>query len=171
MENGSEKKKSESIAEGPEGTPSTPKAKVPALKDKLKENAPPSMQEKNPGTVNFLLDKLKEDLFEAVKEAHILLNFATQKGMEIDQKTSNAIIQTKYSLASQALTGSKEVEFWKAYRHLAHLVHPVSIQSLKAIQLHAVGAVKFFQRSALIALVILLAAQILSVKLKLTLMK
>jgi hypothetical protein len=67
-----------------------------------------------------------------VQEAQLLLAYASQKGLSVDNKVVSVIVRSRYLLAEETWDAELEVEFWEAFNAIAQLVHPVSVASLKA---------------------------------------
>lgn len=72
-------------------------------------------------------------LFEAVREAELLLDYISRQGLKFDRKTAAAIITAKHLFASGTWTPQDETEFWEAYNTAARSIAPVTVASIKAM--------------------------------------
>ncbi len=70
---------------------------------------------------------------ENIREAQLLLAYAAQAGLELDENIVSAIVRSKHMLILNEWTPEIEAEFWLAFNKLAKFVLPVSVASLKAI--------------------------------------
>ncbi|MCP4108929.1 MAG: hypothetical protein GY749_25860 [Desulfobacteraceae bacterium] len=75
----------------------------------------------------------KAGLAENIREAQLLLTYAAQSGLTLDENIISVIVRSKHMLTPDKWTSDIETEFWLAFNELAKLVHPVSVASLKAI--------------------------------------
>lgn len=74
-------------------------------------------------------------LSEATHHAEVLLNHAAEHGTEVPENVVRIITAAKKSEQDRSWQTDTETQFWLAYRHLAQLVAPVTIDSLKAYQI------------------------------------
>jgi hypothetical protein len=113
---------------------------------------------------------------EHVQEAQLLLAYAAQQGLEIDESLVSVIVNARYQLEHGDWNAEHEIKFWMAFDTIAKLVHPVSLASLKATRIHgkhqtkkgktippisaAERTVSIYQKWTLLVLAVLLIAQI-----------
>lgn len=115
---------------------------------------------------------------EAVEDAQLLLCFASQSGVQLDDSVVKTIVDTSRAVHAEQVSSQAEHEFWIALRQLAKKLEPVSVSSLRAtMDSQAQGktqlwrfnfsrgslarrAVNAYTYLALIALVLLLLFQI-----------
>ena len=76
-------------------------------------------------------------LHQAVEEVELLLAYAAQRGLEMEQADIEAITRARKAVATAAagdngLSPSVETRFWVAYQRIAEAIKPVSIGSIKA---------------------------------------
>ncbi|NJO88888.1 MAG: hypothetical protein HC831_07965 [Chloroflexia bacterium] len=71
-------------------------------------------------------------LKEAILDAERLLSYASESGIELDEKHIKAIINAKKSNQVNEWIEQDEIDFWTAFKTLAKAVAPVSIDSLRA---------------------------------------
>ncbi len=118
----------------------------------------------------------KRSPLEYVEEAHLLLAYAAEQGLEIEQEFVAIIVNARDELERDAWTTEREIQFWMVFDDLARLVHPVSIDSLKATRKfggygaekgkkshlfsQAEGVIRRYQLLTFLILVILLTIQI-----------
>lgn len=74
---------------------------------------------------------------ERIEEAYLLLTYATQKGITLDQALVSVIVNSRAQLEQGQWAAEREIEFWMAFDTLSRLVQPVSISSLKATRAYA----------------------------------
>ena len=74
---------------------------------------------------------------EAVREARLLLHFASRHGIKLEDQIVAKAVEAAYVEDSKAedIENSKQIEreFWSAFRQLAEAVKPVTIESIEAI--------------------------------------
>ncbi|WP_417911767.1 hypothetical protein [Candidatus Electronema sp. TJ] len=119
-------------------------------------------------------------LKEHVADAQLLLAYAAEEGLHVEQQLVSDIISSRCHLQDGSLDQAKEVQFWTAFDALSKKIRPVSIESIKATRLRrrrswrlklldsffsaersdAAQTVLVYQRWTLFALVILLIVQI-----------
>ena len=98
-----------------------------------------------PGTVDPGADapqgaapQMNPCLAEAVKNAQIMLAYATQRGQEAEPKklvqpdVVTVVVETSSLLAKGRITAAQEARFWSALDALGKAIHPVSVTSLRA---------------------------------------
>lgn len=90
---------------------------------------------KEPNELSMLSESM---LHEALENAELLLNYATEHGFEIQKDWIQIIIKSKKCEKEDTWTTEDEIEFWMAYKELSKLVQPVSIHGLKAGRRRAV---------------------------------
>jgi hypothetical protein len=81
---------------------------------------PPGMQQYNPA------------LPDAIRDAQVLLSYAAQRGVPLDEEVIRTIVETGSHHASGSMTDKQETAFWVALNTLAATVSPVSVRSLRA---------------------------------------
>ncbi len=113
-----------------------------------------------------------------IHEAQLLLAYASQKGLKVDNEVVSVIVRSRHLLTEETWDSELEVQFWDAFNTIAQLVHPVSVASLKAtypepqfveteahkhqfkfFRSKAEGTVFFYQIGSLFFLFVLLAIQ------------
>ena len=113
---------------------------------------------------------------ERIEEAYLLLTYATQKGLNIDQSIVSVIVNSGAFLAQGQWSAEQETAFWMAFDTLSRKVQPVSISSLKATRAYVEYAprwrkttikssgaeriVSTYQKWTLLVLTVLLVMQI-----------
>ena len=112
-----------------------------------------------------------------VEDAQLLLSYAAEEGIQLDDNIVDTIIKSKYYVRHNDFDQNKEMEFWRAFNGLSKIIQPVSIASLKATRgrektffkhnalfflnkSEAARTVCFYQTLTLVVLVSLLAVQI-----------
>ena len=68
---------------------------------------------------------------ERLKDAELMLWYAAQNGLQVDETVIGHVIAAKHELENSAWTVEIETRFWSAFNHLAQLIQPVSVSSLK----------------------------------------
>ncbi len=86
------------------------------------DNSTPSITENNFESSDFLLG--------AVSNSELLLNYATEHGLDIGENTITTIIKAKRSQENNNWDTETEIKFWIAYKNISALVKPVSVNSL-----------------------------------------
>ncbi len=71
-------------------------------------------------------------LSEALDNAELLMNYATEHGLDIQKPWIETVINAKKCEKNNSWTTEDEIEFWIAYKELSKLVQPVSIHGLRA---------------------------------------
>jgi len=120
---------------------------------------------------------LKQEYFEAIQEAQILLSYVSQKGVDVPEDIITIIVKTT---KEEEWTPEIEIKFWMAFKNLSNLAKPVSVDSLKAIkkpiernnsifskvfknrtpQSSAASAVRFYKFMILVTIFLLLFVQV-----------
>lgn len=77
-------------------------------------------------------EELGLTLSDAVTNSEMILSFAAETGVDIEAKTINHIVEAKKMGENGEWTTEGETNFWIAYKTVAHLIKPVSIDSIKA---------------------------------------
>ncbi len=67
-----------------------------------------------------------------IQEAQLLLAFAAQRGLMVEESIVSVIVRAKHMFDEKQWTVEMETEFWMAFNALAKLVSPVSVESLRA---------------------------------------
>jgi hypothetical protein len=67
-----------------------------------------------------------------VHEARLLLTYAAQNGLDLDEQLVKEIVGAKTALECNRWNTEIEAKFWLAFNKIAKLVAPVSVDSLKA---------------------------------------
>src|SRR5438874_9145130 len=118
-------------------------------------------------------------LANAVSDAELLVEFAARNGIEIDSELVNAVTATRVLLEKGTATETQEAAFFEAYIKLSHALGKVTVSSIRDSRdefgderpkyfwfgaqvrtSRARLAVKRFRRQAILALLVLLVAQI-----------
>ncbi|EDN65344.1 hypothetical protein BGP_6301 [Beggiatoa sp. PS] len=113
-----------------------------------------------------------------VHEAQLLLAYASQKGLTVDESVISVIVRAKHQLQEDKWDADLEIAFWNAFNLIAKVVYPVSVSSLKAtyplpetkqkfykhpiqnlFRSPAEGTVFFYQIGSLLFLLLLLIIQ------------
>ncbi len=71
-------------------------------------------------------------LGEALEDASVLLWYATREGKPVADKTVDDIVTARSALDGGASSAGVEARFWVAFRELAGVVQPVSVDSILA---------------------------------------
>jgi hypothetical protein len=105
---------------------------------------------------------------ETIDEAITLLEFASKKGLVVDEKTVNVIVGARYLIDSNAWAAENEIEFWSALNAIVKLVAPVNMDSINARSTKKTdkktlsdSAVNFYRWLTAVFLVFLLLIQII----------
>jgi hypothetical protein len=72
-------------------------------------------------------------LQESIRDAQILLAYASQSGISIDSSVIKPVVAAGSQDANKSMTDDSEAEFWTAFNALAKAVSPVSVGSLRSI--------------------------------------
>ncbi|MCI5222210.1 MAG: hypothetical protein D3924_05945 [Candidatus Electrothrix sp. AR4] len=119
-------------------------------------------------------------LKEHVENAQMLLAYAAEEGLQVDQEIIKEIINARYHLQENDFDQEKETRFWNAFNALSQIIHPVCIESIKATRVRkktswrfkplefllpnnkseAAQTVHVYQRWTMFALILLLVVQI-----------
>lgn len=119
-------------------------------------------------------------LKEHIEDAQMLLTYAAEKGMQIEESVASDIINSRYHLKANNLDQEQEIKFWVAFNELSKKIQPVNIDSIKGTRGHrktsfsfkplvyffnsnkseAAHTVIVYQRWTLFALFVLLFVQI-----------
>ncbi len=67
-----------------------------------------------------------------VQEARLLLTYAAQNGLDLEERLVKEIVDAKSALETNRWNAEIEARFWMAFNKIAKLVAPVSVDSLKA---------------------------------------
>ena len=118
----------------------------------------------------------KKQPMEYVEEAFLLLAYAAQQGIEVEQSQVATLVNAKNDLEQGGLSPEREIEFWMAFDNLSRAVQPVSIASLKATRAYddrqnkqgiistqspkADRTIKVYQKWSLVILAFLLIVQV-----------
>jgi hypothetical protein len=79
-----------------------------------------------------IADKIHtSSLDESVQEARLLMKYAIQKGMKLDETLLATLTEANSLSQNKTWTLEKEIEFWKAYAHLAEFMFPVTVESIR----------------------------------------
>src|SRR5689334_9074528 len=71
-------------------------------------------------------------LSAAVFDAQILLGYAAQKGLDVDDQIIKTVVECASAVREVTLKDEQEIAFWAAFKSLAKVVSPVSVSSLRA---------------------------------------
>ncbi len=94
---------------------------------------------------NSIQNGISDMLSESVFNAKLLLNYATEHGLEIEEEWIAILIDAKQCDATNKWEPNLEIKFWMAYKQLSKTVRPVSIQSLKATKEQKIVFPNYFQ--------------------------
>jgi len=72
-----------------------------------------------------------------IQESQLLLAYAAQNGLEIDNQVVSNLVEAKTALEQNRWDIKTEIQFWMAFNIMAKLVAPVSVDSLKATHVMA----------------------------------
>lgn len=72
------------------------------------------------------------DIVEYIREAELLLAYAAQSGLELDQEIVSTIVASSHQFRAGNWSAETETRFWWAFDAIARVVKPVTIASLKA---------------------------------------
>lgn len=92
----------------------------------------------NPGgeQSNQIQSSAAKDVSEAVREAQLLLHFASSRGIRIEESIVKNTVEAAdlYVAKVRSIKATRQIEqeFWMSYRELASAVKPVSVESIKA---------------------------------------
>lgn len=67
-----------------------------------------------------------------IQEAHLLLSYAAQRGLTLDEKIVKTIVEARHAEQTQQWSSDIETRFWLAFNAIARAVEPASVASLKA---------------------------------------
>jgi hypothetical protein len=84
-----------------------------------------------------MTDKIQatSQLTQAVRESRLLLTYAAQAGLELDEKMLQILVNAQYHLDQDDWTNEDEADFWQAFSTLNVIIKPVTLESLKAVAL------------------------------------
>ncbi|WPD20884.1 MAG: hypothetical protein SD837_11810 [Candidatus Electrothrix scaldis] len=119
-------------------------------------------------------------LKEHVENAQLLLAYAAEEGLQVDQEIVKEIINARYYLQKNDFDQEKEAQFWTAFNTLSQIIHPVCIESIRATRVRqktfwrfkplelllpknkseAAQTVHVYQRWTMFTLILLLVVQI-----------
>lgn len=77
----------------------------------------------------------KNRMNTAVENAETILAFSAEKGVDISEDSVKVIVNTRLKLDKNEELGELESQFWLVYASLARQIHPVTLESLRAIRL------------------------------------
>ena len=83
---------------------------------------------------------------DALANAEMILSFAAEAGIDVQPEIIRNIVQAKHMEASKTWTIDGETNFWIAYKTVAYLIKPVSIDSIKASEEAKIKVPNWFQR-------------------------
>lgn len=89
---------------------------------------------------------VSEMLSEAVSRSEIILNYATEKGLEIQPDWVALIIKAKRCEETNSWDTETEINFWMAYKGLSKLIKPVTIDSLLSTKPKFIKTPNFYQK-------------------------
>lgn len=79
--------------------------------------------------------QITSQLARTVRDSRLLLSYAAQTGLAIDEKMLNILINAQYRVDFDEWTNQDEADFWQAFSELNVLIKPVSLESLQAVSL------------------------------------
>ena len=85
-------------------------------------------------------------LSSAVENSELLLNFATETGLDIREDWVETLIAAKQCNEKNVWDNEIEIKFWMAYKNLSKMVQPVSIDSLRATKIRKITRPNLFQK-------------------------
>lgn len=139
-------------------------------------------KEKN--TVQYQYQKGTEFVSDALRNAEMLLEYASKSGLDVEKDWVATIINARRAERYSDWTAELEIRFWMVYKELSLLVQPVTVESLQASYDRSVQDYNFFRKWfkmksrparskrsvrnyliwALLAILVLLAVQVFSLK-------
>lgn len=85
-------------------------------------------------------------LANAVENAELLLNYATETGLDIREDWVETFIAAKRCKEKSKWDTQTEIKFWMAYKGMSKIVQPVTIDSLRATKTRPVVRPNLFQK-------------------------
>jgi hypothetical protein len=71
----------------------------------------------------------------ALENAELMLAFCAEKGIDIPEESINIIVITRIRLDKEEALSELEAKFWNVYTFMAKRIYPVTIESLKTVNL------------------------------------
>ncbi|MEM7015857.1 MAG: hypothetical protein AAF512_00800 [Pseudomonadota bacterium] len=99
------------------------------------DTSPPVAPEDSSAPVNTVAEKtdyLQGEPADHVKDAQLLLAYASQQGLEIKREVIEVVVGARHALENGAWDVKTETDFWLAFNTLAKIVAPASVDSLQA---------------------------------------
>lgn len=121
------------------------------------------------GKIGSPLANASQDIIRMVNDSQRLMTYMAQAGdLTLPEDVTSRLVNAKYKLAKGLWTEEDESQFILSYDLLAEKVYPVTIESIQATCPHPSGnvttkaekAVRWYRRYTMIALIVLLVAQI-----------
>ncbi len=96
----------------------------------------------------LLKDTNSNSLFlkRAVNDAQLMLAFATEHGLSIDDRLVEMVVQAKNWELNNEWTVEREIEFWSSYKLISKLIQPVTVDSLRCAQEREIEHFNWFKR-------------------------
>jgi hypothetical protein len=85
-------------------------------------------------------------LSNAVENSELILNYATESGLEIREDWVETIIAAKRCDDKKIWDTATEIKFWMAYKGMSKLIQPVSVDSLRATKMRKVTKPNLWQK-------------------------
>lgn len=142
----------------------------------LKEKPPTQAKDKHGSRGSIPREKsaapkatASQDIVRMVNDSQRLMTYMAQAGdLTLPEAVTARLVNAKYKLAQDQWTEADESEFILSYDLLAEQVYPVTIESIQATcpdpinqeKTKAEKAVKWYRRYTMVALILLLVAQI-----------
>ena len=76
----------------------------------------------------------------------MILSFASENGIDVDVETISYIVHAKEMEKKNKWTSEGEINFWTAYKSVAQLIKPVSIDSIKASEESKIKNANWYDR-------------------------
>lgn len=82
-------------------------------------------------------------LREHIEDAQLLLTYAAEEGLHIQQELVRDIVSSRFHLRKKSFDQEKEIQFWTAFDALSQKIQPVCIESIKATRVRRKRAWRF----------------------------
>lgn len=79
--------------------------------------------------------RITPQLTQAVRDSRLLLTYAAQAGLKLDEQMLAILVNAQYRLDFDEWTNKDEADFWQAFSSLNTQIKPVTLESLKAVSL------------------------------------
>ncbi|MCP4695617.1 MAG: hypothetical protein GY862_02035 [Gammaproteobacteria bacterium] len=124
---------------------------------------------------SYMKTKPHRYLKQAIQDAQLLVAYAAQSGLPMDESTLNTLVNAQFAFDQENWTSKEEAGFWQAFNDINRAIAPVTVESLKTVSLventdswfHWPGILKranrtvyFYIAFAFLTMVLLLATQV-----------